>query len=566
MNEHRNLVLAVLLSAIVLLGWTFVSSKFITPATPPSTKVVRGKQVPVAKPGETPAPTSPAALRSRAIVLRETPRIAIETPRLQGSVNLKGARIDDLVLTRHRETIAKDSPPVRLLSPSGAPDAYFAAFGWTGEGLTLPGPDTVWTASGPRLAPGSPVTLSWDNAAGQTFRIRLSVDDGYLFSTEQRVENRGGAPVAVRPYALVSRVGKSKDPTGWTMHTGPVGVFNGKADYGTDFKDLDKSGEEKFATAGGWIGFGDKYWQTALVPDQSRPVEASFRHSNGVYQADFIPSPALVAPGKAADYQSRFFAGAKEVDMLNRYKKAGVEQLDMAIDWGWFWFFEEPIFYLLDWLFKAIGNFGVAIMCLTLIIRTLMFPIAQKQFKSMAGMRVIQPKMKALQERFKDDKPRMQQEIMKLYQEEKVNPVAGCLPVLLQIPIFYALYKVLMLTIEMRHQPFILWLKDLSAPDPMTPVNLFGFLPFTPPAVLAIGVLPLLVGFTMYLLQKLNPPAPDPMQQQIMMFMPWMLMFIFAPLAAGLQLYYVVNNTLSIAQQRWLYSRYPGMRAAQPAK
>ncbi|HKT14990.1 MAG TPA: membrane protein insertase YidC [Allosphingosinicella sp.] len=566
MNEHRNLILAILLSAIVLLGWTFVSSKFITPATPPSTKVVRGKQVPVEKPGETPAPSSPAALRSRATVLRETPRIAVETPSLQGSVNLKGARIDDLVLTRHRETIAKNSPPVRLLSPSGAPDAYFAAFGWTGEGLTLPGPDTVWTASGSRLAPGSPVTLSWDNGSGQTFRILLSVDDGYLFTADQKVENHGGAPVAVRPYALVSRVGKSKDPTGWTMHTGPVGVFNGEANYDTDFKDLDKRGEEKFATTGGWIGFGDKYWQTALVPDQSRPVEASFRHSNGVYQADFIPSPALVPPGKAADYQSRFFAGAKEVDLLHRYKDAGVEQMDMAIDWGWFWFFEEPIFYLLDWLFKAIGNFGVAIMCLTLIIRTLMFPIAQKQFKSMAGMRVIQPKMKALQDRFKDDKPRMQQEVMKLYQEEKVNPVAGCLPVLLQIPIFYALYKVLMLTIEMRHQPFILWLKDLSAPDPLTPVNLFGFLPFTPPSVIAIGVLPLLVGFTMYLLQKLNPPAPDPMQQQIMMFMPWVLMFIFAPLAAGLQLYYVVNNLLSIAQQRWLYSRYPGMQAAQPAK
>jgi len=560
-NEHRNMILAILLSAIVLLGWSFISSKFIPVANPPSTKIVKGKQVPVTQPGDTPAPSSAQAIRARAIVLRETPRIAVETPMLKGSINLKGARIDDLLLTRHTETIAKDSPPVRLLSPSGTADAYFSGFGWTGQGVALPGPDTVWTASGTRLTPESPVILTWDNKAGQTFEIKLSVDDGYMFTADQKVDNHGAGPIAVQPYALISRRGKSKDPSGWTAHVGPVGVFNGVANYHYDYKDLDEDGDAKFGTTGGWLGFGDKYWQTALVPDRSQHVDAAFRQAGGVYQADFIPAPTLVPPGRTGNYRTLFFAGAKEVNMLNRYQSAGVEQFRMAIDWGWFWFFEQPIFYLLDWLFAKIGNFGVAIMCLTLIIRTLLFPIAQRQFKSMAAMRVVQPKMKVLQERYKEDKVRMQQEIMKLYKDEKVNPIAGCLPILLQIPIFYALYKVLMLAVEMRHQPFALWLKDLSAPDPMTPVNLFGFLPFTPPHILAIGVLPLLVGFTMYLLQKLNPPAPDPVQQQMMMLMPWVLMFVFAPLAAGLQLYYVVNNTLSIVQQRWLYSRYPGLKA-----
>jgi len=561
-NEQRNIFLAVALSALVLLGWTFLSERFIHPASPPSTQAVPGKEAPAPGPSAGPVVNAPA-VRDRAAVLRTTPRVAIDTPRLKGSINLAGARIDDLVLTQHRETIAKNAPPIRLLSPSGAPDAYFAGFGWTGEGVAVPGPQTVWTASAARLAPGSPVTLSWDNGAGQKFEIRLAVDDGYMFSAEQRVENRGAAPVVVRPYGLVSRAGKSKDPTSWTMHTGPIGVFNGSADYSVDFKDLDKDGDQRFSTTGGWIGFGDKYWLTALVPDQAHPVEAAFRHGNDTYQADYTPAPASIAPGKAAAYGSRFFAGAKEVTLLDSYEaKGNIALFDRAVDWGWFRWFEKPIFYLLDWLFRMIGNFGIAIMCLTVIIRGLMFPIAQKQFKSMAAMRMLQPKMKALQDRHKDDKPRLQQEMAKLYQEEKVNPMAGCLPIALQIPIFYGLYKVLMLSIEMRHQPFALWIKDLSAPDPLTPVNLFGLLPFAPPPMLAIGVLPILVGCTMFLLQKLNPPAADPTQQQIMMFMPWVMMFIFAPLAAGLQLYYVINNLLSIAQQRWLYSRYPAMRAA----
>jgi len=563
-SDHRNMILAIVLSAIVLFGWSFATERWLPTANEPSTKIVEGKQVAVPKPGADPTADAPRAIRNREVVLRETPRVVIDTPSLHGSINLRGARIDDLVLKRHSQSLRKDSPPVRLLSPAGAPDAYFAGFGWTGDGLALPGPDTVWQASGTRLAQGSPVTLSWDNGHGQRFQIELAVDANYMFTARQSVANAGAGAVAVRPYSLVSRANPSPDPDSWTMHVGPVAVFNGAADYDTGFEDLAEVGERRFSSTGGWLGFGDKYWLTALIPDQQASVDASFRKSpNGSFQADFAAAPTIVAPGRAANFQSRFFAGAKEIELLDSYEDdLGIRQFDKAIDWGWFYWFMKPIFYLLNWLFAAIGNFGVAIICLTIIVRGLMFPIAQRQFRSMAAMRVVQPKMKVIQERYKDDKPRMQQEMLKLYQEEKINPVAGCLPILLQIPIFYALYKVLLLAVEMRHQPFVLWIKDLSAPDPLTPVNLFGFLPFTPPAFLAIGILPILVGVTMWLQFKLNPQPMDPMQQQVFSIMPWVLVVVMAPFAAGLQLYWAVSNTLTILQQRWLYSRYPGMKAA----
>jgi YidC/Oxa1 family membrane protein insertase len=562
-NDHRNMILAIVLSAIVLIGWTFLSDRWLPTANPPATKVVNGKTVPVPQPQASPAVQSAAAIRDRRAVIGETPRIAIATPRLAGSINLKGARIDDLVLTTHREGIARNSPPVRLLSPAGTSDAYFASFGWTGDGLQTPGPDTLWTASGPRLAPGSPVTLSTVNALGQRFEIGLAVDDGYMFTITQRVANPSGSAIAARPYALVSRANASKDPTSWTNHVGPVGVFGGSANYDWNYKKLAEEGDQHFSTTGGWAGFGDKYWLTALVPDQKSAVEAAFRHgASGAFQIEFSPLPAIVAPGRAISYQSRFFAGAKEMALLDRYQDQGIAKFDKAIDWGWFEWFMKPIFSLLRWLYATIGNFGLAIICLTLIVRTLMFPIAQKQFKSMAAMRILQPKMKALQDRHKEDKARLQQEMLKLYQEEKVNPMAGCLPILIQIPIFYALYKTLMVSVEMRHKPFVLWIRDLSAPDPLTPVNLFGYLPFTPPHFLALGVLPILLGITMWLQFKLNPPATDPVQRQMFAIMPWVLMFVMAPFAAGLQLYWTVNNILTILQQKWLYSRYPGMKAA----
>jgi YidC/Oxa1 family membrane protein insertase len=566
-NDHRNMILAIVLSAIVLIGWSFLSERWLPTANPPATKVVKGRTVPVPQPSADPAADGPAALRNRRDVIGETPRVAIVTPRLAGSINLRGARIDDLVLSSHHKGIEANSPAVRLLSPAGTQDAYFAGFGWTGDGLLAPGPDTMWTASGRRLAPGSPITLRPVQPLKQSFEIVIAVDDGYMFTVTQRVGNPSAAAVAARPYALVSRANASKDPTSWTNHVGPVGVFDGSANYSWNYKKLAEEGDQHFSTTGGWAGFGDKYWLTALVPDQKSAVQAAFRHSgSGAFQIEFAPVPAIVAPGHALTYQSRFFAGAKEIDALDRYQnEGGVAKFDKAIDWGWFEWFMKPIFKLLRWLYATIGNFGLAIICLTLIVRTLMFPIAQKQFKSMAAMRVLQPKMKALQERHKEDKPRLQQEMLKLYQEEKVNPMAGCLPIVIQIPIFYALYKTLMVSVEMRHKPFVLWIKDLSAPDPLTPVNLFGYLPFTPPHFLALGVLPILLGISMWLQFKLNPPATDPVQRQMFAIMPWVLMFVMAPFAAGLQLYWTVNNVLTILQQKWLYSRYPGMKAAPEA-
>jgi YidC/Oxa1 family membrane protein insertase len=568
LNDNRNMILAIVLSALVLIGWSFLSERFFPTANEPSTKIVEGKQVPLPKPAADPAADAPAAIRDRRVVLAEAPRVQIETPSLRGSINLRGARIDDLVLTRHREGLAPNSPPIRLLSPAGAPKAYYANFGWTGEGTSLPSANTVWTANGTKLAPTSPVLLSWSNGQGQVFRIKLSIDDGYMFTAEQSVMNGGAGPIAARPFSLISRATPSEDPDSWTMHVGPVGVFNGAANYEWGFEDLIESGDQRFSSTGGWLGFTDKYWLAAVIPDQGKRVEAGFLHNRGgAFQAIATPEASIVAPGQAVTYRSRLFAGAKEVKLLDRYEdQFGVQKFDKAIDWGWFEWFMKPIFSVLNWLFAAIGNFGVAIICLTMIVRALMFPIAQKQFASMAGMRVVQPKMKVLQERFKDDKPRLQQEMLKLYQEEKVNPMAGCLPILIQIPIFYALYKVLLLAVEMRHEPFALWIKDLSAPDPLTPVNLFGFLPFTPPSFLAIGILPILVGITMWLQFKLNPQPTDPIQQQVFSIMPWILTIVMAPFAAGLQLYWATTNILSIAQQRWLYSKHPALKAAPEAK
>jgi YidC/Oxa1 family membrane protein insertase len=569
-DNQRNLILAIVLSALVLFGWSFLSEKFFPTANPPATKVVDGKSVAVPQPHADPALDSPARIRDRALVLRESPRVKIESPMLAGSINLKGARIDDLVLPTYRETIKEDSPPIRLFSPGGTADAYFAGFGWSGDGVALPGPDTLWAASATTLSPGRPVTLSWTNPQNLRFEIGLAIDDAYMFTVTQKVSNGTGGAVAVRPYGLVSRVGESKDPDSWTVHTGPIGVFNGSANYSVNFKDLDEAGSagERFSTTGGWLGFGDKYWLTALIPNQSATAETAFRSGGDKrYQAEAILAPAIVPPGKTVTTTTHFFAGAKEVALLDRYERdLGVKQFDKAVDWGWFYWFERPIFWVLDNLFRLVGNFGVAIILLTVIVRGLMFPIAQKQFASMAAMRAVQPKMKELQERHKDDKPKLQQEMLALYQREKINPLGGCLPILLQIPIFYALYKVLLITIEMRHQPFALWIHDLSAPDPMTPINLFGLLPFTPPSMIAIGVLPILLGITRWLQFKLNPAPMDPVQQQVFGIMPWIFMFIMAPFAAGLQLYWTVSNILTIAQQKWLYSKHPGLKEATAGK
>ncbi|MGD9810319.1 MAG: membrane protein insertase YidC [Sphingobium sp.] len=567
MDDKRNIILAIVLSAAILFGWPYIAERLFPGAMNKAEKQVAQQQQESSAPGAPAPAAAPQAPRERAAVLKESPRVAIETPKLRGSISLKGARIDDIILPTYRQQLDKASPPVRLFSPAGAKEAYFAGFGWSGDGLKAPDANTVWQASGSRLTPATPVTLRWDNGAGQLFEIALSVDDNYMISAKQTVTNRSAGTIGVRPYGYISRAEKSTDPDTWTIHVGPMGVFNGAADYDVNYKDLDEgTGPASIGSTGGWIGFTDKYWLSALVPDQKTAFDGEFRKaSNGGYQADFSLKPTLLAPGKSVTQISRLFVGAKEVKTLEAYQDAGVTLFDRAIDWGWFYWFEKPIFALLHWLFTQIGNFGVAIICLTFIVRGLMFPIAQKQFASMAAMRAIQPKMKALQEKHKDDKPTLQRELMDLYKKEKVNPFSGCLPIFLQIPIFFALYKVLQLTIEMRHQPFALWIKDLSAPDPLHVLNLFGLLPFTPPAFLGIGILAIILGITMWLQFRLNPAPMDEIQKQMFAIMPWMMMFIMAPFATGLLIYWITSNMLTIAQQSWLYSRHPQLKQA-PAK
>ncbi len=581
MDDKRNLIAAILLSVAILLGWNFVSEKFFpTPDKPDVTTTVAGTNgaAPAATPGQpaalpapgVPAPTTAQAIRPIEAVLAEGNRIPIDTPAIKGSINLVGARIDDITLSKYRQTIKKDSPPVRLFAPGGTKAAYFASIGWSAQGIVVPGPTTVWTATGTKLTPTTPVTLNWTNGAGQNFRIEYSIDDDYLITAKQTIANTGAAPVAVRSGTYIDRTGKPTDPheqDSWTIHVGPTGYLDGKSNF-TNYDELEEAtGDTLSYTSAGWLGFTDKYWLAAVIPAKGEKVSAAFNSlPGGAYRAAFARDLVEVAPGRQVTTTSRVFAGAKEVSTLSRYQDdQGITRLSNAIDWGWFEFFEVPIFKLLDWLFRMVGNFGVAIMALTLIIRLLMFPIAQRQFGSMAQMRLVQPKMKALQERYKDDKPKMQQELMKLYKDEKINPLAGCLPIVIQIPIFYALYKVLMLTIEMRHQPFILWIKDLSAPDPLHILNLFGLLPFTPPSILSIGILAVILGITMFLQFRLNPQATDPVQQQVFKIMPWLFMFIMAPFAAGLLLYWITNNILSIAQQQWMYRKFPQLKAA-PAK
>jgi YidC/Oxa1 family membrane protein insertase len=580
-EDRRNLIVAILLTGLILFGWPYIASKFF-PTPAPVTSTTKAATTPAgAATADTAIGTATAAATKTVALdaaLKVGGRVLIETPKLKGSVNLEGAKIDDLLLLAHRTELAKNSPPVRLFAPSGTKQAYFARFGWTGTGITAPDDKTIWTPSAGKLTPTTPVTLSWTNAEGQKFDIVLSIDADYMITAEQRFTNGGTTPAQISTFGLINRAGKPKDPDTWNIHVGPMGVFNDAANYDVDYQNLDGkepgffsklfgttavAGDNKFKTKGGWLGFTDKYWLTALIPDQKSSVNVTFRAGNGNYQTQMVSANSTkVAPRESIKQQSRLFAGAKEVEILSGYKdKLGISNLDFAIDWGWFWFIAIPFFWILHWLFGVFGNFGVAILGLTVIVRSFMFPVAQRQFASMASMRVVQPKMKALQERWKDDKPRLQQEMMKLYKDEKVNPLAGCLPIVLQIPIFFALYKILMLSIEMRHQPFALWIQDLSAPDPSAHI-LFDALGtgITLPSFLAIGVLPILLGLTMWLMQKLNPQPMDEVQKQVMGIMPWFLMFIMAPFAAGLQLYWVMSNLTSIAQQKWLYSRHPVLR------
>ncbi|WP_188946324.1 membrane protein insertase YidC, partial [Polymorphobacter multimanifer] len=510
------------------------------------------------------ATAAPLPAARRAEALGAAPRLAIETPRLRGSVNLRGARFDDLELITYRQSLEPQAPATRLFSPSGAADAYFAQFGWSGPGA--PPVNALWAASSTRLTPTTPVTLSWTSPNGLVFEQLLAVDRDFLFTVRQRVRNPTAAAAVVQPWGLVSRLGKGVEENAFNLHVGPLGVLGGTLkDSGLDYDSLREDGNQSFTSKGGWLGMTEKYWLAALVPDQTRDLKANFIAApNNLYQVDYLGSPLAVPAGGSSETVQRLFAGAKEVELLDQYRdEFGIPRLDRAVSWGWFEVIAQPIFYVLAWLFKFTGNFGLAIIGLTILVRLLLFPIANKQFESMAKMRIVAPRMKALQERYKDDKPRLQQEMMALYKTEKVNPLAGCLPLVVQIPIFYALYKTLLVSTEMRHQPFVLWIKDLSAPDPLTPLNLFGLIPWQPPAIIALGVLPILLGITMWLQQRLNPAPLDPVQKQVFAILPWMFMFIMAPFAAGLQLYWTVNNILTIGQQAYMLRKYP-MPATPP--
>ncbi len=584
MENQRNVILAITLMALILFGWPYALEVFY-PARPATVEDVANAPRPGLDPATPGAPSGSVSgavpdtasgskiIRTRKAVLADSARVAIDAPRVGGSINLTGARIDDVVLKDYREKLDKDSDLVHLFSPAGTADQYFAQFGWIGEGVVTPTSQTVWTPSGGRLTPSTPVTLRWANPAGQRFEIVYAIDANYLISVTQRFINSGATPAIVRPLGLINRTSANADPSTWTVRNGPLGVFDDVADFDVHYDDLDEN-PKKLVEYGGnidWLGFTDHYWLSALIPapGSTGQMAGNFRSLGGkLYQSELLFDSKVVAPGKMVETKAMLFAGAKETELLDDYVDAkDIKLLDRAVDWGWFIWFEKPIFKLLNWLFEQVGNFGVAIILLTIIIRGLMFPIAQRQFASMAQMRAVQPKMKALQERYKDDKQKLQTEMMELYRKEKVNPLAGCLPMFLQIPVFFALYKVLLLAIEMRHQPFVLWIKDLSAPDPLTPVNLFGLLPFDPPSMIAIGILPIILGVTMWLQFKLNPAPMDPVQQQVFSIMPWVLMFVMAPFAAGLQLYWAMSNVLTIAQQKWLYSRHPQLKelAAQEA-
>lgn len=569
MENQRNIILAVLLTALVLFGWDAGVGYFYPQSKTPTQVVAAGGADKAVSPGK---PTREGGLRDAAEVqleqqdlktaLASANRVAIAAPGLSGSINLGGAILDDLVLNRHRETVKKDSGPVRIYSPAGTPAQEFAQFGWIGDGIAAPNAATVWTApAGAKLTPQTPVTLTWQNGAGQIFAITYAIDNDYLITAKQTVANRGAGAVSVQPFGLINRTDRTASLDTWNVHSGPIGAFDGSVAFDTNYEDVLEGGNIAKPGKTDWIGFTDVYWMSTLAP-VGAPAAGTYRSlGNSLFRADLVYDKALVQPGQQVERTTRLFAGAKEHAVLERYEEAGIANFGLSIDWGWFRWFEKPIFWLLLSLFEMVGNFGVAIILLTVIVRGIMFPVAQRQFASMAAMRAIQPKMKALQERYKDDKQKQQQEIMALYKQEKVNPLAGCLPIFLQIPIFFALYKTLLLAIEMRHQPFVLWIKDLSAPDPLLILNLFGLLPFDPPSFLGIGLLALLLGITMFLQFKLNPAQMDPAQQQVFMLMPWFMMFVMAPFAAGLLLYWITSNILTIAQQQFLYSRHPQLKA-----
>jgi YidC/Oxa1 family membrane protein insertase len=593
MTDHKNTILAIVLSLLVLVVWQYFigfpqmekqrqeaalkqqqqQSQVQTPGQPATadTPTPQGGVQPQL-PGQGAAPTVSQQL-TREAVLGATPRVKIETPRLSGSVALKGAAIDDLSLTRYHETVDPTSPPIVLLSPQGSPHPFFAEFGWVGgAGATIKTPDnnTVWTQQGSgALDVGKPITLTWDNGEGLQFRRIISVDDKYLVTVENQVSNKGANPVSLYPYGFIRRIGTPATLGYYILHEGMIGVFGDQGEQKATYKTIEDKKKETYDATNVWLGFTDKYWAAALLPQTNAHVQGTFSYDlNGAqktYQTDYLGDGQTIAPGATASNSTRLFAGAKEVAVVGinfplsqegGYNTSlGLNHFDLLIDWGWFYIITKPMFLAIDWLYQHVGNFGIAILLITVFVKLVFFPLANKSYASMAKMKAVQPEMAAIRARFPDDKVKQQTALMELYKTEKINPIAGCLPMVIQIPVFFSLYKVLFISIEMRHAPFYGWIHDLSSPDPTNIFNLFGLIPFDPTTLpmvghfLHLGFWPVIMGITMFAQMKLNPAPPDPTQKMIFDWMPLIFTFMLSSFSAGLVIYWAWNNTLSVIQQ-----------------
>ena len=593
MTDNRNTILAVILSGLVLIAWQYFYNmpQMEKQRAQSQTQAELVKPAPQGTPGGTPPqpgsapsasapannqPASAAPVVSREAAIAATPRVKIDTPRVIGSISLKGARIDDVSLVQFRETVDPNSPPIILYSPSNTANPYYAEFGWVpagGSTARIPDQNTIWQQEGAgSLSPGNPVTLKYDNGEGLTFRRTIAIDDRYLFTMKDEVTNVGSAPVTLYPFALISRHGTPQVSGYYILHEGLIGYLGeqGLQEYG--YKKIEEAKSVSFNITDGWLGMTDKYWASALLPDTTAKLQARFSSNlvgtNRTYQTDYLQDPQTIAIGGTGSANARLFAGAKEASVvginfpfagLGGYnKQLGLNHFDLLIDWGWFYFITKPMFLALDWFYHLVGNFGVAILLVTVLVKLLFFPLANKSYASMAKMKSVQPQLAALKERYPDDRQKQQQEMMEIYKKEKINPIAGCLPVALQIPVFFSLYKVLFVTIEMRHAPFYGWIKDLSAPDPTNLFNLFGLLHFDPTTLpvfghyLALGVWPIIMGITMWFQMKLNPTPPDPTQKMIFDWMPLIFTFMLAGFPAGLVIYWAWNNLLSVLQQSFI--------------
>ncbi|MBK8082665.1 MAG: membrane protein insertase YidC [Devosia sp.] len=584
-ENNRNMIIAIALSIVVLFGWQF----FV--AGPQLEQAQKRSQIeaqqaaadqslatPASTDGGSPAATTDAAgnatFPDRATALAATPRVGIDTPALSGSISLTGARIDDLQLKEYRETVDPVSPIITLLEPSGAPHGYYIEAGFapaSGSTALLPTADTIWTVDGenPTLTVSTPVVLRWENGAGLTFRRTVTVDDHYLFTITQAVDNAGAGDVALFPYARIVRQGKPALQNFFVQHEGPLGVLGSNNLVSKKYDDVANEKQiDTTSTTGGWVGITDKYWATAILSQPGAPINARFSHQKSgtrdIYQTSFVESTPLVVPaGGSAEAKSYVFAGAKQTRVIDAYDKTyGFDRLELLIDWGWLHFITRPMFELIQILYGVLGNFGLAILAVTVIVKGLFFPLANRSYASMAAMRRVQPEMKSIQERFKDDRVQQQQAMMELYKKEKINPLSGCWPILIQIPVFFALYTVIFISLEMRHAPFFGWVVDLAAPDPTNIFTLFGLIPWNPTTLpllgglLHLGVWPLIMGITMWVQMKLNPPPTDPTQAMIFNWMPIIFTFMLGTFPAGLVIYWAWNNLLSVTQQWFIMKRH----------